>query len=104
MVKSKKEVIYAATQWFRYDPSSIFSPQIGEWCLFTMEIDGKRNYFSGKIIETASGAIRIRWDYGASYEINDTLHWARIRKLNPANQGKLGDVNEETYSEPEKGS
>jgi len=104
MVKSKKEVIYAATQWFRYDPSSIFSPRIGEWCLFTLIIGDERNYFAGKIIETATGAVRVQWDGLGAFEIDDTLFWARVRKLNSANRGKLGDVDEETHAEPDTGS
>jgi len=76
----------AASRWMKYDTSNTPSivqalqPQPGEWCLWTMEIDGVRNYFSGRVFESGH-RWWIGWDGFGTYPINDTLYFARVNPI-----------------------
>lgn len=72
----------ATTQWQKYRPDDLFGPGLGEGCLWTIEIKGKRNYFYGYLARLFSEApIRLVWQGGGRYELNDTVYWARIIHL-----------------------
>ena len=76
-------VCYAATQWFKFNPDPkmrMFQPDKFEWCLWTMEINGQVNYFSGHWFEM-DGEIRIQWQGYADFPLNETAQWARVKKL-----------------------
>lgn len=72
----------ATTRWFKYQPEDLFAPGLGEGCLWTIEINGKRNYFYGYLaIFSSEGPICLVWQGGGRYELNNTLYWARIIHL-----------------------
>ena len=52
----------AATDWLKYDRLSGLGPQEYEWCLWSMEINDKRNYFTGYIYDK-----KIHWDGRGEY-------------------------------------
>lgn len=70
----------AATQWCKYDPAFICSPCLGKWCLWTMEINGERNYFGGVLFKS-DGKLLIGFDGFGNFEPNDTLYFARVLPL-----------------------
>lgn len=75
-----KQAPKAATSWLKYK-ESLFSPQIGERCLWTMVIPGNgRMYFLG-YLSKYSDTLYIRPDETRSYEVNDTLYFAYINKM-----------------------
>lgn len=71
----------AATSWLKYtaNKESIFDPQVGEWCLWSMIHDGDRNYFSGKLFNSG-GLLMLDWDGFRPVYPNDTLYYARVNK------------------------
>lgn len=77
----------AATDWFPYRADSIFSPSVGEWCLWSKEINRERNYFTGSLIER-NGFVVISadgWDY---FEPDETTYWARVRYIHDKQKGE----------------
>ncbi len=68
----------AAGQWIKYDPESSRHIPLGEWCLLSMEIDGKRHCFSGVMLESSTGETTVRQERFGSFPVNDTLYYARI--------------------------
>lgn len=70
----------AATHWIKYDPKSTVGPEIGEWCLWSMEIKGERNQFSGCLITIGKQAY-LHWDGNRSFNLNDSVFYARVNHL-----------------------
>lgn len=70
----------AATRWLKYDPNSLGSPKPYNWCLWTLVIDGERNYFAGSIIEQG-GKQFINWAGFTSFDIDSTLYYAHVIPL-----------------------
>lgn len=73
----KKILQHAATEWIKYNPTSIFSPPAGEWCLWSMVIEGERNTFSGRLLES-EGRLLLHWDGHRSFSLNDSLLYAHV--------------------------
>ena len=71
----------AATQWFKWSPDSVIGPDIGEWCLWTMVINGRRNYFSGSLFNL-DDKVYLSWNGGMSVKPDDTTYWARVNFIN----------------------
>ena len=73
----------AASVWLKFDINNTWlSPQIGEWCLWSMIIDGERNYFSGSLFKFSDESIRLYWDGYKTLKPDDTVYFARVNKIN----------------------
>lgn len=72
----------AATDWFPYDPDpqSLLHPMIGEWCLRSTIIRGKRNYLAGKLFELSEG-LGVMCDDRLWFEPDESTYWARVRYI-----------------------
>lgn len=75
----------AATIWLKYDKISMLSPgmlspDIGEWCLWSMVYHGERHYFTGALFEAGH---LIMLDRNGCQPVfpNDTLYFAHINKM-----------------------
>lgn len=73
-------MIGAATKWIKYDKDSIGSPKPYEWCLWSLVINGSRNYFGSMLIEQY-GERFVQWDGLAAFDIDDSLYFARVIKM-----------------------
>lgn len=71
----------AATDWFPYRADSIFSPQEGEWCLWSKVIRDERNYFAGKLFWVSDKKLGVLCDDRMYFEPDETTYWARVRKI-----------------------
>lgn len=70
----------AATDWFEYNEKAIIAkPGISEWCLWSFIIDGKRNYFSGKLFRAAN-RVGLHIDGYRSFWVDEieSIYWARV--------------------------
>jgi len=75
-------MITAASVWLKYDSKNEWlSPQLGEWCLWSMIINNKRNYFSGSLYHYNS-VLYLKWDGYQSFIPDDTVYFARVNKIN----------------------
>jgi len=70
----------AATSWLKYEQTSILSPNIGEWCLWSMIENGKRNYFTGSLF-MSDCLLMLSWDGFRPVVPDDTLYYARVNKM-----------------------
>lgn len=75
----------AMSKWFRFAPDQYMlgSPPCGEWCLWSMMIDGKRSYYSGTMLES-DGEFFVRLEgINKTYNVTmlDRLYWARVRQV-----------------------
>lgn len=74
------DLLSAATVWQKYDPLSIVAPELEEWCLWSMTIQGHRDYFAGRL---TSGKMRIvlHLDGFQTIDVDDSLYYARINHI-----------------------
>jgi len=73
---------FVAAPWLEYNGNkdSILDPQIGEWCLWSMIHNGKRNYFTGSLFMSGH-LLMLGWDGFRPVYPNDTLYYARVNKM-----------------------
>lgn len=73
----------AATRWIKYDAliGRLFGPNIGEVCLWSIKIEGKRNYFAGHLYQSDNDQTRLAWIGGPTLILDDTVYFARINHL-----------------------
>ncbi len=76
---TKGRTIEAATPWQKYT-GDIIDPVIGEWCLWSVIINEKRNYFSGNLF-LSDNSIMLNGQGYKSVHVDDTLYWARVNKM-----------------------
>ncbi len=70
----------ATTHWIKYDPTSPSGPNIREWCLWSMEIRGERNYFSGHLVVIGNQTY-LYWEGNKTFNLDDSVYYARINHL-----------------------
>lgn len=92
-----KRVESAASSWLPLKIGDPFlSPRYDEWCLWSFEIGGEKNIFSGNLFET-NGLLAISIDnhdtLQAFYRLNEVknVFFARVRRV-PEDQPRNEDV------------
>jgi len=72
--------LHAATSWQKYILNRVDVPEIGEWCLWSIIENGKRDYFTGSLF-MSDCLLMLGWDGFRSVVPDDTLYYARINKM-----------------------
>lgn len=70
----------AATSWQHYVPYRVDAPDIGEWCLWSIVENNKRDYFTGSLFMSGH-LLMLSWDGFRPVVPNDTLYYARVNKM-----------------------
>lgn len=76
------ENLFAATSWLKYtgNRDSISDPQLGEWCLWSIVENSKRNYFTGSLFMSGH-LLMLSWNGYRPVFLDDTLYYARVNKM-----------------------
>lgn len=79
-VKVDENLPKANGHWFKFDLEFIGNPQQGQWCLWSLEIGGKRHYFAGSWMEIGGDNI-VRTDRHGFFKIDETTYWSGVEKF-----------------------
>ena len=82
--RSNDRLNFAAGTWQKFDPNPVHIGNIreGEWCLWSMIIDGQRNYFSGSWFTDRTGRPCVQWQGSGAFWADDgSVYWARVNHV-----------------------
>lgn len=75
--------LFAATPWQKYNGNpdmDAIRPEIGELCLWSVEILREREYFTGRL-KSYNDHLYVRPENGFNFAVDDTLYYAHINEV-----------------------